>query len=51
VDRALALRIVSRDPRVFTIVAGALLAVGIAATLRPAIRAMRVDPTVTLRGE
>jgi predicted permease len=41
----------ARDPRVFITVAGALLVVAIAATLRPAIRATRVDPTVALRGE
>ena len=39
------------DPGTFTIVAGIMLLVGIAATLVPAFRATRVDPIVTLRAE
>jgi putative ABC transport system permease protein len=41
----------ARDPMVFLTVAAVLLFVAIAATLRPAIRATRVDPTVALRAE
>jgi putative ABC transport system permease protein len=41
----------ARDPLVFGSVAVALLVVAIAATLRPAIRATRVDPTVALRSD
>ena len=40
-----------RDPAVFGAVAGVLLIVAVVATLRPAIRAMRVDPTVALRAD
>lgn len=41
----------ARDPLVFASVAAVLLVVAIAATLRPALRATRVDPTVALRSE
>ena len=41
----------ARDPWVYLAVAGVLLVVGIVATLRPALRATRVDPTVALRAE
>jgi predicted permease len=41
----------ARDPRVFGVVGVLLLLVAIAATLRPALRATRVDPTVALRAD
>ena len=41
----------ARDPLVFAVVAAVLLVVAIAATLRPAFRATRVDPTVALRSD
>jgi predicted permease len=41
----------ARDPLVFAAVALVLLVVAVAATLRPAMRATRVDPTVALRSE
>jgi ABC-type lipoprotein release transport system permease subunit len=41
----------ARDPMVFLAVAAVLVVVAIAATLRPAMRATRVDPTVTLRAD
>jgi ABC-type antimicrobial peptide transport system permease subunit len=41
----------ARDPLVFSAVAAVLLLVAIAATLRPAYRATRVDPTVALRSD
>ena len=41
----------ARDPVVYGAVAVTLLVVAIAATLRPAFRATRVDPTVALRAE
>jgi ABC-type lipoprotein release transport system permease subunit len=41
----------ARDPLVFAIVTGILLAVALLATVRPAFRAMRVDPTIALRAE
>jgi putative ABC transport system permease protein len=41
----------ARDPVIFAAVGVVLLAVAVAATLRPAIRATRVDPTVALRGD
>jgi predicted permease len=40
-----------RDPLVYGAVGTVLLVVAIVATLRPAIRATRVDPTVALRSE
>ncbi|HJQ22175.1 MAG TPA: ADOP family duplicated permease [Gemmatimonadaceae bacterium] len=40
-----------RDPSVFIAVAGVLLVVAVAATLRPALRAARVDPMVALRAD
>ncbi len=39
------------DPATFVTVAGALLAVALAASLAPAWRAMRVDPVVALKSE
>jgi ABC-type antimicrobial peptide transport system permease subunit len=39
------------DPLVYAAVAGVLLVVGIGATVRPALRATRVDPTIALRAE
>jgi ABC-type lipoprotein release transport system permease subunit len=39
------------DPLTFTAVAAVLTAVALTASLIPAIRAMRVDPTVALRHE
>ena len=41
----------ARDPLIFVTVAAVLLAVAVAATLRPAFRATRVDPTVALRSD
>ena len=41
----------ARDPVVYTAVAVTLLLVAAAATLRPALRATRVDPTAALRAE
>ena len=41
----------ARDPVVYVGVAIVLLVVAVAATLRPALRATRVDPTVALRAE
>jgi putative ABC transport system permease protein len=41
----------ARDPLVFAGVAIVLFIVAIAATLRPAVRAARVDPTVAMRSE
>jgi putative ABC transport system permease protein len=41
----------ARDPLVYSLVTGLLLAVAIIATLRPALRAARVNPTVALRAE
>jgi ABC-type antimicrobial peptide transport system permease subunit len=41
----------ARDPMVYAGVAAVLLVVAIAATLRPALRAARVNPTVALRAE
>jgi len=43
--------ITSSDPATFAGVVGLILLVGLAATLSPALRAMRVDPARTLRGE
>jgi predicted permease len=39
------------DPLVYAGVAGLLLVIAIAATVRPALRASRVDPTVALRAD
>jgi ABC-type antimicrobial peptide transport system permease subunit len=39
------------DPLVYGGVAGLLLVIAIAATVRPALRASRVDPTVALRAD
>ena len=44
-------RVSPRDPMVFGIVAAVLLLVSVIATLRPALRATRVDPTVALRSD
>ena len=41
----------ARDPLVFATVTGILLVVALLATLRPALRATRVDPTLALRAE
>jgi predicted permease len=41
----------ARDPIVYATVTGLLLAVALLATLRPALRAARVDPTVALRSD
>jgi hypothetical protein len=41
----------ARDPAVFMGVAAILLTVSFSATLRPALRATRVDPTIALRAE
>jgi predicted permease len=41
----------ARDPLVFGAVALVLLVVAVAATLRPALRAARVDPTMALRAD
>jgi putative ABC transport system permease protein len=41
----------ARDPLVFVAVATVLLVVAVAAAVRPAVRAMRVDPTVALRSD
>ena len=41
----------ARDPVIFAGVAAVLLAVALAATLQPAWRAARVDPTRALRGD
>ncbi len=41
----------SRDPAVFIAVALGLLAVSVLASMAPALRAARVDPTVALRTE
>ena len=40
-----------RDPAVFVIVGGTLLGVAILASLIPARRAAKVEPTVALRGD
>jgi len=39
------------DPLTFAVVAAVLTAVALTASLIPALRAMRVDPTVALRHE
>ncbi len=41
----------ARDPLVYLAVGAALMVVAVAATIRPALRAMRVDPIQVLRGE
>jgi ABC-type antimicrobial peptide transport system permease subunit len=41
----------ARDPIVFAVVGSVLLTAAIAATLQPAWRATRVDPTVALRSD
>jgi predicted permease len=41
----------ARDPVVFGAVAGVLLLAALAASLAPALRAARIDPSVVLRGE
>jgi putative ABC transport system permease protein len=41
----------ARDPVVFAAVAVIILAVTLIATVRPALRATRVDPTIALRGD
>jgi predicted permease len=41
----------ARDPLVFASVTGILLLVALAATLRPALRATRVNPTLALRAD
>jgi predicted permease len=41
----------ARDPLVFGIVTAILLVVALLATVRPALRATRVDPTIALRAE
>ena len=41
----------ARDPLVFATVTAILLVVALLATVRPALRAMRVDPTIALRAE
>ena len=41
----------ARDPAIYATVAAVLLVVAVAATLRPAIRATRVDPTEALRAD
>ena len=40
-----------RDPAVYAVAAGSMLAIALAATLLPARRAARVDPNVALRSE
>jgi putative ABC transport system permease protein len=49
--RTLLFRVESTDPATFAIVAAALGAIAIAATVIPAIRAVRVDPMLSLRAE
>jgi predicted permease len=41
----------ARDPVIYAAVAFTLLAVSVIATVRPALRATRVDPTIALRAE
>ncbi|MGH7470972.1 MAG: ADOP family duplicated permease [Longimicrobiales bacterium] len=41
----------ARDPLVYATVAGLLIIVALAATLRPALRATRVDPLIALRAD
>jgi putative ABC transport system permease protein len=48
---AFAYGVSSTDPLTFTVAPAVLMAVGITACLRPAIRASRIDPAVALRDE
>jgi ABC-type lipoprotein release transport system permease subunit len=41
----------ARDPRIYAAVGVILLGVALVATVRPALRAARVDPTTALRAD